>query len=368
MQRHDAILLLGITVVANVTTARAGAQTHVVLPASAAQTDAVTTGRIAGFASPFRQQIVIDGRELGNVLGRYVAAVTFRRDGQYLRALAGGQTTIKVTLSSTARSPQDTSPVFDANHGSSRAVVFDGSITLPASPALPHRDAASWSSPHAVEVQFQTAFHFIGPNLVMEIEGVPGSPAATWWPVDYVHDSGRGVAIRYGRRCGRYSNLSTSAAGARIGDTVQLVASGEVNSAGALLIGSTPLVPGINLGFLAAPACELAVDPSMVFASWYQPFAGDPTAPGLTNLSLHIPWSDNLLGASLFAQGLNLAPSAPGRLTTTTGLQVTIAGARPSSLWAIVDSGVARTVPMPATGAVQHGRIPVILFTVRDVQ
>ena len=358
MLLHHALLVLAANLALT-------AQQYAVVPAASATLDANTGGRVAGFASRFRQQILIDRGELAAVAGTEIVGLSLRRDGQYLRGLVGGQATLRITLSSTQRLPCDASTSFVDNHGSAATVVFDGAASLPASPPLPHRDAADWSDLHAVSIAFTTGFFYRDGTLVVEIEGTPGASSSAWWPVDFVGEVAAGTTRRFGQRCGRYANLSAPSEGLRLGTTLRIAATGEPLSTGVMLVGAREFVPGVNLGFLGAPACELLVQPDIVLPTAYLAYAPDPTAPGFAGADVHFPSDLSLLRGRFFAQAIDLVVGAPGHLTATEGMELTMAALAPRGQCAIVESFVAKSGALPVHGLVTQGRMPVLRFALR---
>lgn len=341
------------------------AQQYAVIPTSAANTDANTGGRVAGFVSRSRQQVLIDRSELGAVRNREITALSLRRNGQYLPALQGGPAHLRVTLSTTVREPRDASPLFAENHGAVRTVVFDSTVQLPNAPALLDRDAADWSAQHAVNIPVVPPFPYGDGTLVVEIEGAPGTNPSPWWPVDFTSDLEQGTTRAFGARCGRYASLSAPASALRLGSTVRIAATGEPDTAGVMILGASDFLPGINLGFLGAPACELLVQPAVIVPTTYCGYAPDVTAPGFAGVHLHLPSQANLLRSSFFAQAVDLVMEAPGHLTTTHGLALAVAALAPRAQCALVESFVTRSGALPTSGLVQPGRMPVVRFSLR---
>ena len=83
-----------------------------------------------------------------------------------------------------------------------------------------------------------------------------------------------------------------------------------------LAIGTQILNPPLNLGFMGAPTCELNINFPLI-VGLQMPSSGTMTVPWT------VPNNNNLIGVSVFAQCLVIAPgSTPGNVVTTNALTV----------------------------------------------
>jgi len=96
------------------------------------------------------------------------------------------------------------------------------------------------------------------------------------------------------------------------------------------------------------------VQPDAVIPVAYAGFAPDPTAPGFAGVDLHLPFEASLLRGRFFAQAIDLVPSAPGNLTATQGLELTLAALAPPPRCAVVESFVTKNGGFPPRGLVSH--------------
>ncbi|HLU40397.1 MAG TPA: hypothetical protein VK081_13510, partial [Planctomycetota bacterium] len=243
------------------------AQQAVVVPPEAAAVDAATLTDLAGFHRRFVQQVVVRSSLLSGF--REFTALAVRRDGQFDRPLTGGRASLQVTLAPALTSPDRVAAVFAANRGPA-TVVFDGEVVIPDSPALPHRNAATWSSPHAVEIQFSTPFVHAGGDLCIELRGEPVAGAASpWWPIDcalYPHDA---QVTPIGQSCDPLLVASASRASLQPGGSAWLFATGAPTSAAVAVLGAEARIPGMSLTPIGAPGCHLYVEPMAMLATTF---------------------------------------------------------------------------------------------------
>lgn len=345
-----------------------GAQ-DLIVPGAHASLDAPGVGDVPGFMQRFRQQIILDGDLFTARTGQSIHAITFRRDGKDQRAFSGGRARLKVIVSAGGNGPRDAVASFSANHGAASAVVFDGEVQIPASPALTDRNAATWQSPHAVSLTFSTPYAYSGGPICIDIEGEPVTGAsAEWWPVDSFTQPGVGSVVKVGQACAPRSSASTSGAWLQIGASVRLIASGQGGSAGLAVLGSRLATP-IDLGFLGAPGCLVHVSPDVLLPSVFS-VPPQPDMPGDAQIVLPMPWSSSLLGMTVHNQWLNVqrpdARTNPAGITTSNALGLTVSAAHlPPVVATTVRSGLTPVGPIPAHGLVLPGRAPVVQIAFR---
>lgn len=338
-----------------------GAAQAVVVPPTRAMSDATGGGGIAGLSQRFRMQVLIESTALTSLVQRDLTAIALRRDGQYLTAMTGGLTDVVVRLSTAPGAIKDASPVFATNHGVDVREVFRGRVTVPPAPALSHRDGATWSTPHAIEVPFTLPFRYAGGTLCIDVEGSPVTGASSpWWRVDFelfTHDA---HAVSVGSGCDPRSSAHASRATLLPGGSVDLLASGPRGAAGVLVLGTNVLSPGINLAFLGAPGCTVRVLPGLTLSGVF--VAGRPPEYGDIDMNVQLPASNALLGGTLAVQWIVFPnPINAGRLSTTNALELHLASLPPSLPGVLVRSGpLSATQPMPTTGRVFPQLMPVV--------
>lgn len=301
----------------------------VIVPPGYEQVDAGTLTEVAGFTQRFRQQILIRAGVAAALAGHSITELTFRRDGQHGGALTGGSADIVVTLSESSRDPSQASPDFARNHGASVQQVFAGRISIPASPALSHRNAATWSAPDVVSLPLTTPWPYAGGHLCVDLSGSPVPGAASgFWPVDAELQTTDATVTYLGTACDPRLRLRASRATLVPGGTVRFVSSGPPGSPGAVMIGMPPQVPGIDLGFVNAPGCELSVFPAVaVGVSHSNPVRG---SYGDAALRLTLPASSSLLSSAFGSQLLNYGnPTTASGIATSTALALQLASTPP---------------------------------------
>jgi hypothetical protein len=250
--------------------------------------------------------------------------------------------------------------------------VFQGRVSLPASPALGER-YVPWESPHAVNIPFTTPFAYAGGNLCIEIDGqqVPGSPC--FRPFDYEWEGQVGVATKYGIACGKYAgrfgiSATVTASNLRLATTASFYSWGQPNTSGAMMIGDQKYFPGIDLDVLGATDCDLYVRSTiMIPAAFGSPFrAGEP---GTAKVAFQIPPTATLMGAMLWVQWANVEVSLPRAewsnplgLTTSNGLEVTISSFPPALGMATVLSDIAYGGVFPSRGRTNVTKAPALRF------
>jgi hypothetical protein len=344
------------------------AQSQVVVHSGSANKDA--TGNARAFPGTFlrsRQQILI-GQSLlsGLVTTQSITAVSFRRDGNDLDALAAGTAQLALRISANATPIDRASPDFAANHGTSSTLAFQGSIRFPASPTLTHRDEPDWSPQHSFTIPFTTPLPYSGGSLCLDLEATPTQ--STRWPLDYHADLARGSLVRYGSACGPIAAVSTRTLRAsdwslRPGATARLAVMGERSSFGLLMLAAAHLDPGLDLAAIGAPGCVLHLDPlvSLTAAVTVRPGRA-VNHPGIGAIGLDIPNAPEFVAAHFFAQWANIKDL---RLTTSDAARVQLANALAPFDAATVTSPRADGLPMPTRGDVLPGHMPVMRLSVQ---
>lgn len=254
---------------------------------------------------------------------------------------------------------------FADNRGQA-TLVFAGEVVLPDAPALPHRNAASWSSPHAVEVAFSSPFPYPGGDLCVEIDGDPvAGMASPWWPVDcalFTHDA-RTNSV--GIPCDPALEVTAARAGMLPGNTAWLFAAGRPHTAGIVMLGAEPSLPGIPLDVIGATGCRAYVQPVVTLGVGFG--AATRRAAADAALTLQLPMASHLLGATLGVQWLGYpSPVNAAGLGLSAGLRLQLASSLPSPDAVQIRSGpLGPSAPWPEAGDVSVDRFPVVRLTGR---
>jgi hypothetical protein len=336
------------------------AQARVTLPAGLDSHDGAGLLTLPGVGGPGRLQAIYGPSLLGSLRGRLLTSVELRRDsGRF--ALASGDVRLRVTLGEVVTlDALAASAVFDANLGNRGTLVFDGTVNLPASAQPAQRQAAAWSAVEAIELPFASAVAYssIG-SLVMQIDGQPGPQPTDFWPVDVETGGFAGTVSYRGRACGPIAArvVRTGDVGEqwlRPGSTVRFLNLAPAGSASVMLLGVSAFAQGIDLSPFGAPGCELWLDPAVIVPTMVRSVSGTHV-PAAANTNLQLPADAGVLGASLYAQWVNVHGTS---MSTTNAVRAQVSGVFPA-LDATTISAAGAT---PATGTVQTGRAIVARF------
>lgn len=306
--------------------ASSAAQSHASAPAANSNLDAEGHLWLAGAGEDHRQQTIIGASHLTALVNKQITALEFRRDADDA-AFTGGAAQWTVTLSSSAAPTYDCSEQFAANTGSDAVQVFQGQVTLPASPAAPG-PAVAWSADNVVRVVFQTPFSYGGGRLCVDITGaaVPGQEARGWLP-DAASVDATGVATSIGGGCGPFATQNyADVYGLSVGSTARFTGGGTPNFFGFAMTGPTIAAPlPLSVVGFGQPnsGCTFLVDPTIVVPVFLSS-ALTPTM-GIGTWQLGIPNNSALQGQSLTTQWLDWATeTTTDALTWTIGASHTI--------------------------------------------
>ncbi len=311
-----------------------------VVPAAYSNLDAPARVWLPGAGQALRQQTLVGPSHLTALLGRQLTALEFRRNADQ-DAYAGGAADWRVVLSTSAREPLTASTQFVDNAGSDAMLVYQGRVTLPASPA-PTGPTVAWSAINVVRIAFQQPFVYRGGTLCVDITGsLIAGQVAGWWLADTAFEDISGTAVDIGPGCGPRTNAlgQWSFASPRsllAGSRAELTAYGPPGSLGLALLGDSAVAPIelTSLG-LPSPGCfaHLASASSIALA----PFTPE-THPllvargGRAEWSIPIPNETWVLGAQTVAQWLELS-----QLQASNAIRLTVAASRPTLDMALVN-------------------------------
>lgn len=333
------------------------AQAPVTVPAAYASVDAPSRLWVAGVTVDLRQQTIIDASHLAPLAGRDLVAISFRRDVDGA-AFSGGTAHLLVRIGHAAMEPLSASAEFASNLPQP-LTVFDGTITIPNSPA---GASADWTPERTIRVPFAVPFRYQGGPLTIDLTGTADSQSPVlWWPADAAWDHAAGTVASVGVGCGLHANAQGEWAGSAatrlvVGGTAQLSARGTEHGLALLFLSLSATAPGMPLENLlpgAMPGCSvyIAMPTSMVVTSFAQvPF------PGQGGTALHflrIPNQSWALGAGFASQWMDLQQ----QFATSNATLCTIAPMPPSLGMVVV-----RGSPGEASGIVIVNQAHVMRF------
>jgi hypothetical protein len=335
----------------------------ITVPAPFVDTDGVGLGGLPGVTQRYRQQVIYGGTHLVALHGQVVNDLRFRRDGYFTRQLTGGRAELAIDMSTTARAASHASPVFADNHGVDLTAVFAGTIDIPNSPALSHRNEATWVAPHALTIPLSRGLLYVGGQLVVDVRGTPDPTApSTWWPIDVHTELIAGSVAPVGVPCDPRNFLSVAREQLVLGSSVRVVSGGPPAGQSLLALAALRLPP-IDLGFLGFPGCTLQVPLELTIATNLR--AWRDGTHGFANHVLHLPLLPNLVGSALSVQALTvtIGQTFVPILATSRALDLVLAGQLPTLDAATVRSGLLRpNDPWPNSGLVSTTRVPVTRF------
>lgn len=291
-----------------------------VIPAAYDQVDANSYEWIGGASQDRRQQTLIGASHLLALRGRPITGFSLRRTADN-EAFAGGTANMTVKLSTSPRAPLTCSNAYAGNIGLDEIAVFQGQVTLPASPANTGPNIA-WDSANIVQVTFTTPFVYQGGSLCIDIHGTTVSgQTADWWMADAVFEDITGTGTQIGNGCGAYGGPQgewsfVATRSLLPGAYARFWAHGTPNGLGIAVFGApspTP-IPLTALG-LPLPNCFCHLDPGTILgtvtAMFMPQYAPQLAAQGgIAECRLHIPSQPWTLGVPLATQWLDLAQPA----------------------------------------------------------
>lgn len=347
-----------------------GAQSLTV-PTAYDASDAPSLALMAGITKRSRTQILIEAQHLVTLRGKTIDELWFRRDVNTDEVLEPGAANVRIVISETPVHPRSAARDFAANHGLVVQSVFDGTVSVSASPVI---TAASWSQDQTVRLVFQTPFPYSGQNLCIDCSSPQGMGCSSKWPIDAAYVNLGGSAVKIGAHCAGFwapalSTLLADENSLAIGATARFSGFGRFGTSGYLLVGSLLGSNAIDLSAFGMTNCVLQVDPILTLTSAFLArWQGAPTeAPGATNFEIGIPYNLALLGGGFATQLMNLETGAqqsnPLGVTLSAALQVTLAAtASPLGMAMVEGAPVNATDPLPAEGVVITNRAPVLRF------
>lgn len=291
-----------------------------VIPAAYAQADANSHQWIAGASQPRRQQTLIGASHLQAVRNHRITGFALRRTAAN-EIYSGGTTNLAVTFSTSPRAPLTCSNAFAANIGNDAQQVFQGSVSIPTSPADVGPNIA-WSAANTVQVTFTQPFLYQGGTLCIDVLGTEvAGQTADWWMADAVFEDIQGTAAQIGTGCGAFGGVSGewSFVAARTllpGGYATFRAHGAPQSLGIAVFGAPAPVP-MPMSALGVPAtnCFCHLDPTTILGTLTQLFVPEPdprlaSMGGVAVVRLRLPNQAWILGVSLATQWLDLAQPA----------------------------------------------------------
>ncbi|MFO1078049.1 MAG: hypothetical protein U1E73_10055 [Planctomycetota bacterium] len=321
---------------------QAQSPSYQVVPSAFTTTDAMSYEWIAGATDPQRQQTLIGANHLQALVNHQITALEFRRtavDEDYLPGAAD----LAVTLSVSPNPPLHCSNQFAQNVGANATLVFQGTVTFPASPRIPTGVGSpmAWTPSNIVRVQFTQPFTYTGGTLCVDVTGTPIQGQKTWWMADAMEDVIPGSsAVQLGGGCGYYGgpNREWSFVAVRSlipGGYAQFRAEGSPNGLAFALFGAEatapafPTYPPLSQWGLPTPGCVCYVNPLLILAvvpTLFEPEAQGSGIGALAEVLVHLPPSASWAGFTLTTQWYDVTLMA-----VSNGFRWTV-GATPSSL------------------------------------
>ena len=150
------------------------AQTSVTVPDSSS-----STGNFTLFNTTMRNlQLIIDDSLLTGLTGKYIKSIAFRLPNTTTVAWPSSAVTVSSfsIYMGTGVEPANRQLNFDANYVGAKTLVRSGVLNIPVG-SFPLYTA---SNPYSFELVFDTPWHYVGDNLVIEIRhpGITGSSSA----------------------------------------------------------------------------------------------------------------------------------------------------------------------------------------------
>jgi hypothetical protein len=314
---------------------------HHVVPPAVASADGDSFAWLAGASAPLRQQHLVAASRLTGLVGRTLTALEFRRTAAN-EAYQGGAMALAVTVAHAPHGPLEASAAFADNLGGAGVAVFQGTVALPASPAVAG-GAPSWTPENVVRIPFTTPFAYLGGPLCIDVVGAQVAGQSTdWWMADAVSDPVVGAVADLGGGCGAYGGVSKrwSSVGAHTllpGSFAQFEAIGPAWSFGVCAFGSrAPApIPLAWLGFNSPAGCSLmlaSVDALMVAPFLPAADAALQHLGGHASLSLRVPNDPSVFGATLTTQWLEWSQQA-----TSNAIEWTVANSAPTLGMALLE-------------------------------
>lgn len=345
------------------------AQSHIVVPAAYATNDAMSYEWIAGATDLQRQQTLVGASHLQPLLNQTITAIELRRTAVDEAYLAGAAN-LTVTLSISPNTPLGCSNVFAANVGSSPQLAFAGTVTLPASPAVPGGTGAAvpWTPANTVRIALTQPFLYAGGTLCIDVTGQPIQGQETWWMADAIEDVIAGTAVsELGPGCGAYGGplrqWSYIAERSLIpGGRAIFRAEGPPNGLVFAVFGGEataptfPNYPSLSQWGIPTPGCVSYVNPFAVLAvvpTIFEPETHPQSAIGaLAEVLVQLPADPSWSGFTLTTQWYDL-----NQLAASNGFRWTV-GSQPSAL----DMALCEGSPTLPVGNVTTYLAPVLRF------
>ena len=341
----------------------------IVVPAALATSDGASSGALAGVSFRGRQQVLIDASLLGGASSHNLDALWFRRDAGHRDSLAAGTAGWSIRIGETTVAPTRAQRGFQSNFETNVTTCFQGTVSLPASPAP---GADPWAIDQTLRIPFTVPVPYSGGHLCIELESTSALVMSSRWPVDCASESLDGAALPIGIHCSALAEipaqyaLTTNANLLAIGATVRFAVMGRFGTPAALVIGQE-LNGGIDLDGIGMTGCRLYVQSSAVLNSILtdRPNVVPAWEAAGCTFEFAIPFSSSLLSGTFAAQSVNLETgsqtSNPLGVTLSQGLRCTLASSPPTLGMAMVDCPpIDLPAPLPTEGIVINNRAPVL--------
>lgn len=282
-------------------------QSHLVIPSAYTSIDANGLASIPGATLELREQTIVGAAHLTQLIGKQLTAIEFRRNATSTNFDAGAAQ-LAISISSMMAPTYDCSRDFALNVSANVVQVFNGQVTLPASPAAAGPSIA-WTATNTIKVVFQTPFHYNGGRLCIDMNGsaVPGLEAENWI-ADARAEDARGIVQNIGGGCGNYMHHAyVDEYGLVVGSAAKFTTLGTPDSFSFAMTGhSGPSVPLGLLGFAPPGNCSLMLstldivepvaltdilNPTIGYGSWLLDLPNNSALQGLGFTTQWFDWA-----------------------------------------------------------------------------
>ncbi len=308
-------------------------QTYTTVPAVYDTTEAPDVTLVVAAGIPARQQILIDGVHLSQLVGHSITGIQFRRDSTLGDGLLGGSSDLIVRIGISPGPAADAVADFGVNV-SGATDVFRGTLTVPSTPS--GSGFAGWQASHVVGIPFSVPYTYGGGTLCIDLESTT-SGSGLIWPVDALRDSTTGFVVDLGGQCGPLASTgSTAGTHAELlipGSTARFWFRNEPGSFAVMLLGLPPTGTPLDLGFAGAPGCSLAVSPMIEVPAVVPAQESFPGFGGVAYVVVDLPAQPGLLGAAFGVQWAGVG----SQLVTSNALDCQLAPSVPTIGVAIVE-------------------------------
>jgi len=342
---------------------RAQSPQHLVVPAAYQNTDAIGVIWIPGANNPVRMMTLVGASHLQGLVGYELLAIELRRSAEN-DVYQGGTANLALSLSTSPNVPLTAAREFAPNIGANVQQVWNGPVTIPASPAVTGT-TVPWTQTNVIRIVFQNPFIYTGGTLCVDMVGQPITGQTTdWWMGDAEFENIAGTVTKIGSGCGQYGGPQGEWSGVDShslvpGAHAHFFAFGTPGGFALAAFGAASPVPiPLSTFGLQAPGCNMHLQPGLVLATLVTMFVPQQQLAalgGVAEVNIGLPNASWAFGLTLTTQWLDLSQPA-----TSEALQWTIANAMPT-----LDMAVLEGTPTDPAGILSVHRAHVMRFEYR---